>query len=137
MNSGVFDWGAVGSATAPKMAVPVGLSSAGAAPPVPAAAAGIGGTGGAAGGVLTSGATAMEVTLTVRRLVVRKALAEAVLESCPLSELCAIDAPASSSPAITKRRRTLAEVTVSVTEDVGTPAVEATLPVSLALTSFV
>ena len=58
MNSGVFDWGAVGSATAPKMAVPVGLSIDGAAPPVPAAAAGIGGTGGfamGAGGAIEAG----------------------------------------------------------------------------------
>ena len=57
LNSGVFDWGAVGSATAPKMAVPVGLSSAGAAPPVPtAAAAGIGGTGGTGADVGMGGA---------------------------------------------------------------------------------
>ena len=50
LNSGVFDCGAVGSDTLPKMAVPVGLSIDGAAPPVPAAAAGIGGTGGFAMG---------------------------------------------------------------------------------------
>ena len=50
MNSGVFDCGAVGSATAPKMAVPVGLSIDGAAPPAPAAGAGMGGTGGFAMG---------------------------------------------------------------------------------------
>ena len=46
----MFDCGAVGSDTLPKMAVPVGLSIDGAAPPAPAAGAGIGGTGGFAMG---------------------------------------------------------------------------------------
>ena len=60
----MFDWGAVGSATAPKMAVPVGLSIDGAAPPVPAAAAGIGGTGGfamGAGGAIAPGIAGADV----------------------------------------------------------------------------